>query len=235
MSKVAINIPANLPSADDVRGAKKIVHFPDIIADPDLKQLFIDFLEAEMMHENFLFWLDVEEYKTIKDRRQSKAFFEHIFKKYLGPNAEMEMCIAGRRRAFIEKNRDAPPPNVFDYVQQDVYVAMSQECVPRFCKSEIYLSWLVNKPDSPRTRFSRQKLQEFFGMEINGLLYRAELVQVVSNPGYEKSVRKRKRTKKTKVYAQAGDKFYDPSKTHGSMVAPTFSGSSAVKKRGERK
>ena len=55
----------SLPTADDVRGAKKIVHFPDIIVDPDLKQLFIDFLEAEMMHENFLFWLDVEEYKTV--------------------------------------------------------------------------------------------------------------------------------------------------------------------------
>mmetsp|Transcript_12676 Transcript_12676/g.17043 ORF Transcript_12676/g.17043 Transcript_12676/m.17043 type:complete len:236 (+) Transcript_12676:143-850(+) len=235
MSKVAINIPANLPSADDVRGAKKIVHFPDIIADPDLKQLFIDFLEAEMMHENFLFWLDVEEYKTIQDRKQARSFFEHIYNKYLGPSAELEMCIAGRRRAFIEKNRDSPAPQVFDFVQQDVFVAMSQECVPRFCKSELYVSWLVNKPDSPKTRFSRQKLQEFFGMEISGLLYRVELVQVVHNPGYERSVRKRKRTKKTKVYAQAGDKFYDPSKTHAETVAPSFSGSSTVKKRGERK
>eukprot|EP00009_Paramoeba_aestuarina_P004145 CAMPEP_0201506740 /NCGR_PEP_ID=MMETSP0161_2-20130828/591_1 /ASSEMBLY_ACC=CAM_ASM_000251 /TAXON_ID=180227 /ORGANISM="Neoparamoeba aestuarina, Strain SoJaBio B1-5/56/2" /LENGTH=240 /DNA_ID=CAMNT_0047900917 /DNA_START=439 /DNA_END=1161 /DNA_ORIENTATION=- len=202
----------NLPSPDVVRAAKKMVHFPDIIADPVLKQLFIDFLEAEMMHENFLFWLDVEEFKTIEDHNARIAFFEHIYNKYLGPNAELEMCIAGRRRAYIDNNRSNPPLNVFDNVQHDVFIAMSQECVPRFCRSEIYLSYLVSKPDSPRTRFSRQKLQEFFGMEIDGLLYRVELVQVVSNPGFERSGRKRKRQKKDPHLRKMGDKLADPTK-----------------------
>jgi hypothetical protein len=242
-----------LPDPDVVRMAKKTVHFNDIIEDAALKQLFIDFLEAEMMHENFLFWLDVEEYKSIKDPDQRKSFFNHVYDKYLGPNAELEMCIAGRRRAFIESNRENPPVNVFDNVQHDVFVAMSQECVPRFCRSELYLSYLVNKPDSPRTRFSRQKLQEFFGMELHGLLYRVELVQVVQAPGYERSNRKRKRQRKMPELKKMSDKFADPcnsapsnksssSSSNANTRTPTHSSSTPQKtpastpqRRGERK
>jgi len=233
----------NLPSPDVVRAAKKMVHFPDIIADAILKQLFIDFLEAEMMHENFLFWLDVEEFKTIEDQNARVAFFEHIYNKYLGPNAELEMCIAGRRRAYIDNNRASPPLNVFDNVQHDVFIAMSQECVPRFCRSEIYLSYLVSKPDSPRTRFSRQKLQEFFGMEIDGLLYRVELVQVVSNLGFERSNKKRKRQKKDPHLRKMGDKLSDPTKhgessnnpTHNTTHTPGLVDGGGAPRRGERK
>ena len=64
----------------------------------------------------------------------------------------------------------------------------------------------MNKPDSPRTRFSRQKLQEFFGMEIEGLLYRVELIAVVQEPGYERSRRKRAKQKRMKHLAVMSDK-----------------------------
>ena len=138
------------------------------------------------------------------------------------------MCIAGRRRAFIESNRENPPVNVFDNVQHDVFVAMSQECVPRFCRSELYLSYLVNKPDSPRTRFSRQKLQEFFGMELHGLLYRVELVQVVQAPGYERSNRKRKRQRKMPELKKMSDKFADPVNSAQANKASGSGSSSAV-------
>ena len=43
-------------------------------------------------------------------------------------------------------------------------------------------------------------------MEIDGLLYRVELVQVVSNPGFERSNRKRKRQKKDPHLRKMGDK-----------------------------
>jgi len=56
---------ANLITPEVVKLAKKDVHLPDIVADPTLRQLFVDFLEKEMMHENFLFWLDVEEYNKV--------------------------------------------------------------------------------------------------------------------------------------------------------------------------
>ena len=46
-------------------------------------------------------------------------------------------------------------------------------------------------------------------MEIDGLLYRVELVQVVSNPGFERSNRKRKRQKKDPHLRKIGDKVRD--------------------------
>jgi len=63
----------------------------------------------------------------------------------------------------------------------------------------------MNKPDSPRTRFSRQKLQEFFGSEIEGLVYRVELIQLVQEPGFERSRRKRSKQRKMKHLAVLSD------------------------------
>lgn len=191
--------------------AKNIVRFPDIIADLTLKELFIEFLENELMQENFFFWLDVEEFKKIEDQNARKAFFEYIFNKYLAPNAELELCIAGRKRAYIDDNRESPPLSVFDDVQHDVLISITHNCVPRFFQSEIYMSYLENKPDSPRTLFSRHKLEDFFGMEVNGLLYRVELVQVVSNPGFDRSSRRRKRLKRD--LREIGEKLCVPPKS----------------------
>ena len=62
-----------------------------------------------------------------------------IYDKFLKSNAEMEMCISGRRRVAIESKRENPPKNIFAAVQHDVWVALTTECVPRFCRSEIFL------------------------------------------------------------------------------------------------
>mmetsp|Transcript_13773 Transcript_13773/g.39172 ORF Transcript_13773/g.39172 Transcript_13773/m.39172 type:complete len:236 (+) Transcript_13773:91-798(+) len=235
MSGVA-GVP-KLISPEVVKLAKKDVHLPEIVSDATLRQLFIDFLEKEMMHENFLFWLDVEEYTKVKDEGERKKTFEVIYDKFLKSNAEMEMCISGRRRVAIESKREKPTPDIFAAVQHDVWVALTTECVPRFCRSEIFLSYLMNKPDSPRTRFSRQKLQEFFGMEIEGLLYRVELIQIVQEPGYERSRRKRVKQKKMKHLAVLSDKFAEPTKQD---AGPNFdfsapSGGGAGPSRSERK
>tara|TARA_R110002050_G_scaffold28911_1_gene74560 strand:- start:105 stop:365 length:261 start_codon:yes stop_codon:yes gene_type:complete len=80
--------PMKLISPEVVKLAKKDVHLPEIVQDATLKQLFLDFLEKEMMHENFLFWLDVEEYNkvlfsirdiTTKERRPEIFWLIFIF------------------------------------------------------------------------------------------------------------------------------------------------------------
>ena len=55
-----------------------------------------------------------------------------------------------------------------------------------------FITSLENAPDSPRTAFSRQKLSEFFGEDIEGSLCKSELIKCVTKKGFFKSRRGRR-------------------------------------------
>jgi len=199
---------------------RRVLSLEEVVADERLMQLFVDYLEVEMVLENFLFWLDVEKFKTSK-LSERKAFFDQIFRKYIAINAECEIYIYSQWREEIESQSQDPPLHIFDRLQQEVFMSLSQ-ILPRFTRTETYQSFASNRPDSPRTRLSRQKLEQFFGMELKGTLIRNEIVQLVEVPAYEKSLFKRRRQKKVAGMKRTAEKLVEPS------FGPSASSSSLV-------
>mmetsp|Transcript_24404 Transcript_24404/g.68429 ORF Transcript_24404/g.68429 Transcript_24404/m.68429 type:complete len:300 (+) Transcript_24404:154-1053(+) len=160
-----------------------------IVKDPLLCQLFEKFSDQEFAGENFKFWLAAESYKVIDNDAMRKEALENIYTKYFHPNTDTEVNLSGEERLAVESARKlaAPPREVFDDVQISVWINLSTELLPRFLRSDLLYRFFSDRPDSPSTEISRRKLEDFFGMCIEGPLKRVEIIKVVRTRGFKKN------------------------------------------------
>jgi len=101
------------------------------------------------------------------------------------------MYIADQRKKDLESHVNNPGPDAFVDLQVDVWVVLTTECLPRFLKCDLFLNFLDNKPDSPRTARRRVKLEDFFGEEVKGSLTKVEVVKLIRVKAYEKNAKRR--------------------------------------------
>jgi len=58
---------------------KNLPTMRDILEDVMLRNVFTEFMEQELAVENFLFFLDAENYKKCTDQRERSEMFHYIY------------------------------------------------------------------------------------------------------------------------------------------------------------
>jgi len=158
----------------------------EIVGDYLLREAFQTFCVDELAAENFSFWEEVESFKRLEDESIRKERFEEIYEKYFSQDSDSEMNVSAEDRIRVDKAKSSGviPKDVFDRIQRRVYAELSTELFYRFLRSEHFARYLEDKEDPDGSIRRREKLEEFFGMEIKGPLHRQELLVYVKRRGY---------------------------------------------------
>tara|TARA_R110002050_G_scaffold67447_2_gene145973 strand:- start:314 stop:892 length:579 start_codon:yes stop_codon:yes gene_type:complete len=145
-----------------------------IVRDPVLCDIFEKFCVDELAGENFQFWRKVEAYRELDDEDLRCAEFNSIYDRFLDLDCETELNCSGLERIAIENARKSavPSKDIFDEVQISVWVNLSTELLPRFQRSTLVEHLDLNSPLSVEEQmYQRKKLEDFFGMGIEVLLF----------------------------------------------------------------
>lgn len=101
-----------------------------IVGDKKLAVVFREFLHQCFNSENFSFWLEVEDFKTLSENPTlMKERAEFLVQKYFSRNSEFEINVDGTLKSQIlaEVAQDAKV-STFDKAQQAIWHLMVQDC-----------------------------------------------------------------------------------------------------------
>ena len=118
--------------------------FENILADPVNLKYFKQFCIQEMSVENLLFWLEVEDYRTIEAPEYQQFVGKKIFRKYIQEDAPMGIAVSARNRKSIRLTAK-PEVDLYDKLQEEVVLSMKMDIFPRFVESELYSELLALK------------------------------------------------------------------------------------------
>ncbi|KAF7638328.1 RGS domain-containing protein [Meloidogyne graminicola] len=119
--------------------------------------LFREFLQSEFSEENLDFWLDVENFKRMKDsKKQTLQKAQYIFDTYIKELAIKEVNLDSETRLKTKNGLQNDPirTDIFNLAQSKIEQLMAKDSYPRFLKSEQYLDLLDDIPnvsDKPRS------------------------------------------------------------------------------------
>ncbi|CAG8502033.1 1905_t:CDS:1 [Cetraspora pellucida] len=138
-----------------------------ILEDPSLRSLFMEFLKANFCEENLLFLLDVKEFKakhntSINEDSKQEALIDDAFRIYstfLAPQSPHELNIEhGLRQHMIQymtmianekSSSNKITGHLYDKIQDAVFRLMATDSIPKFIRTEKYLmSASVRRADS---------------------------------------------------------------------------------------
>lgn len=118
--------------------------FENILADPVNLKYFKQFCIQEMSVENLLFWLEVEDYRTI-DAPEYRAFVaKKVYRKYIQPDAPMGIAVNDRTRKEIKLTKN-PESTMYNKLQEEVLLSMKMDIFSRFVDDELYAQLLALK------------------------------------------------------------------------------------------
>ena len=125
------------------------IDFEHVLYDPVNLKYFKDFCVSEMSTENLLFWLEVEDYKDIKEAAINMRLFtaRKIARKYIDASATQQLGIEDRYKTAIMEGLKLPepPPSLFTEAQQQIFVSMKTDSFPRFLESQMYKELIAIK------------------------------------------------------------------------------------------
>ena len=125
------------------------IDFEHVLYDPVNLKYFKDFCVSEMSTENLLFWLEVEDYKDIKEAAINMRLFtaRKIARKYIDASATQQLGIEDRYKTAIMEGLKLPepPPHLFTEAQQQIFVSMKTDSFPRFLESQMYKELIAIK------------------------------------------------------------------------------------------
>ncbi|CAG8555529.1 7173_t:CDS:1, partial [Racocetra fulgida] len=128
-----------------------------ILEDPSLRSLFMEFSKANFCEENLLFLMDVKEFKTkyntsINEDNKQEALIDdafRIYSTYLTPQSPHELNIDfGLKQHMIQymtmisnenSSSNKITGNLYDKIQDTIFRLMATDSVPKFIKTEKYL------------------------------------------------------------------------------------------------
>uniref|UniRef100_A0A1I8B5C9 RGS domain-containing protein n=1 Tax=Meloidogyne hapla TaxID=6305 RepID=A0A1I8B5C9_MELHA len=119
--------------------------------------LFREFLQSEFSEENLDFWLDVENFKQMKDsKKQTLQKAQQIYDTYIKELAPKEVNLDSETRMKTKNGLQSIPlkTDIFNLAQNKIEQLMSKDSYSRFLKSEQYLDLLDDIPnigDKPRS------------------------------------------------------------------------------------
>ncbi|CAG8436055.1 17158_t:CDS:1 [Funneliformis caledonium] len=158
--------------------AKKL---QQILEDPSLRSLFMEFLKANFCEENLLFLLEVQTFKSryntkfneigeMRDHQEQQNLIDDaftIYHKFLAPGSPHELNIDhGLRQKMVQymtniTSLDDSAANpitnlLYDKIQDTIFRLMATDSVPKFSKTDKYLSQ-IKKFDGHSTEYNIQK------------------------------------------------------------------------------
>lgn len=124
------------------------INFECLLKDRSGIQLFTEFLKMEFSEENVEFWKECEDYKMLGDASARKLKANIIFERYIKPDAPQAINIDNVARLWAEAQLSSPTTGAFDEAQIQIYHLMKQDSYPRFLKSDLYKTCLLNNMDN---------------------------------------------------------------------------------------
>ncbi|KAM4819875.1 LOW QUALITY PROTEIN: regulator of G-protein signaling 11 [Thomomys bottae] len=125
--------------------------FWELLGDPVGRVHFMDFLQKEFSAENLSFWEACEELR-FGGQAQVPALVEAVYQQFLAPGAARWVNIDSRTMERTLEGLAQPHRYVLDDAQMHIYVLMKKDSYPRFLKSDVYKSLLVDAVIPSETR-----------------------------------------------------------------------------------
>ncbi|CAI2161418.1 7627_t:CDS:2 [Funneliformis geosporum] len=184
--KRSSEITAQSPTIKDINNhysskesnAKKL---QQILEDPSLRSLFMEFLKANFCEENLLFLLEVQTFKSkyntkfnesakMRNHQEQQNLIDDAFRiyhKFLAPGSPHELNIDhGLRQNMVKYMTNIISPDdsaanpitdlLYDKIQDTIFRLMATDSVPKFSKTDKYLSQ-IRKFDEQSTEENIQK------------------------------------------------------------------------------
>ena len=110
------------------------------LSDPVNLNYFKKFCMKEMSMENLLFWLEVQDFKTIEAPQYAGFIARKIYNKYIRVGAHQQLAVEGNLRENIQATfkPDLIRPDVFDEIQEEAAKMMRLDIFPRFQSDDLY-------------------------------------------------------------------------------------------------
>ncbi|CAG8665845.1 1367_t:CDS:2, partial [Ambispora leptoticha] len=131
-----------------------------ILEDPTLCSLFMNFVKANFCEENLLFLLDVKEFKSkyghqLNEAEQKLLISDalQIYNKYLAPVCPHELNIDHALRQqmiqYMTNNNETQPTtitlDIYDKIEDTIFRLMASDSIPKFIRTEKYLNAVYEK------------------------------------------------------------------------------------------
>lgn len=118
----------------------------ECLVNEDLSFVFWIYLREQYVHENFSFWLSIEDYKSIQEEKDRQKFAHDIFKKYFKPGSEYELSIGDDLKKAIDSEiSSGAKPETFNIIQSAAWYALATEHFPKFLQSETFSLYTQGK------------------------------------------------------------------------------------------
>ncbi|KAJ3313863.1 hypothetical protein HDV04_001424 [Boothiomyces sp. JEL0838] len=158
-------------------------------------QFFNEFCLQEYAVENVLFWIEVEIFKTISQEDYRKLFARHIYLNYLKPGSPLCINISAELRDEIsqEELENNPQRDLFDEIQNVVYILIKQHAYVRYEASATFKKFLLFK-ETDRYSYTQGKTVWDFDemMILKGqkiITDKIEILELIEDPNSEESKR----------------------------------------------
>ncbi|XP_012866753.1 PREDICTED: regulator of G-protein signaling 11 [Dipodomys ordii] len=125
--------------------------FWELLGDPVGRAHFMDFLQKEFSAENLSFWEACEELR-FGGQAQVPGLVDSVYQQFLAPGAARWVNIDSRTMEQTLEGLSQPHRYVLDDAQLHIYMLMKKDSYPRFLKSDMYKSLLVDAVTPPETR-----------------------------------------------------------------------------------
>mmetsp|Transcript_3886 Transcript_3886/g.5434 ORF Transcript_3886/g.5434 Transcript_3886/m.5434 type:complete len:978 (+) Transcript_3886:56-2989(+) len=129
--------------------------FQQVLDNETLCQLFLQFVKEAHCEENFVFWLEVENFRMIvstyvNNTDPSKPSLQdalaeealRIYLKYFKKDSPYELNINMKIRSALEIRLKDPNPFIFDEAQSAIISLMAMNTYPLFAKSEAFKNYM---------------------------------------------------------------------------------------------
>jgi len=116
----------------------------DIVKHPQLSILFHKFLKTTFSNETLSFFMDAEEYREIEDVNSRRGKALQIISKYFSTESEAEISISSEELDKIKSSVSSCPVDMFNRVQQSVFLTLVEDCLPNFFQWELYNNFITD-------------------------------------------------------------------------------------------
>ncbi|KAI2807240.1 Regulator of G protein signaling domain [Blomia tropicalis] len=121
------------------------MNLEQILADEQGQAAFLEFLKKEFNDENLQFWLQCQQFKKIKNKKQLKKCSEKIYSQFISSNGKNAVNIDHMTRRHVEEILRKPHVNMFEMAENQIFDLMQSDPFPRFLKSKIYKQYISTK------------------------------------------------------------------------------------------
>jgi len=151
---------------DDLSAVQKLYY---IVKDPDLCNVYEEYLVKHLAWENFGFWFEVENYKLEEDPEEQKKQAGLIYAKFLDIGCIFELGdLEPNMRDLLQKKINNPTKTMFNALQRKVMSCLALATIGDFFEDEMYKIFEKSRVDNPpklEDPFEKKKLRDKMAVE----------------------------------------------------------------------